>query len=375
MPRPSDMTDRQPSPEELRLLDLLYGEIEGEEEAAALRDVEADPARADEMAAFSRVRSLMRDLPEEEPPAALTAQLMHAAARAVPARRGAAAVPVEVEGPGLWERIKAFFRPVMMHPGLSAAATLVVVCGVAGVLYMTGNFDRAEPHARSGATPPATERRADEGRLLPVQPPTGGGPGAGTVELPSTASGSDITVDGNQMGEPANAQAEHRAQSAGGKAGGHARGPAQPAPARHAAPAPKAKESAPVANPPPDTSGAAGDRQMIEPDDAPAQQYKPPPRKPAEEPPPQVAPQPQAPAPPTQTETTKGNANSNYNRAVEEHKRALQAARDGECDAVVEIGRTIKNLDINYYNNTYRRDSRLTGCLKPPASKSPSAAP
>jgi hypothetical protein len=55
-----------------------------------------------------------------------------------------------------------------------------------------------------------------------------------------------------------------------------------------------------------------------------------------------------------------------------EHRRALQAARDGECDAVVEIGRNIRQIDIGYYNNKYRNDSRLTGCLKTPDKSAPS---
>jgi len=39
------MADRQLSAEELRLLDLLYGELEGEAEASALREVEADAGK------------------------------------------------------------------------------------------------------------------------------------------------------------------------------------------------------------------------------------------------------------------------------------------------------------------------------------------
>src|SRR3970040_1892434 len=160
MPRGTDIADRQLSPEELRLLDLLYGELEGEEEAAALREVEADAERADEMAAFSRVRQMVRELPEQEPPTAVSARLMHAAAMAAPAAR-----PVD-ERPGLWGRLKGFFAPVLMHPAMAAAATFVLVAGVAGTLYLTGNFDRAEPRARSRATPPDDHAEvAGEARL------------------------------------------------------------------------------------------------------------------------------------------------------------------------------------------------------------------
>src|SRR5688500_2025385 len=184
MPRPTDIADRQPSAEELRLLDLLYRALE----------CEADAARAGEMAAFSRVRSLLRDLPEEEPPAAISAQLLHAAAKAAPAAR-----PAD-ERPGLWARLKGWFSPVLMHPAISAAAMFVVVVGVAGTLYMTGNFDKAEPTARSAATPPADVGAAERERAL-EEPPAGAAQPTvpGVLDLPTTATGDDITVDGKDF--------------------------------------------------------------------------------------------------------------------------------------------------------------------------------
>ena len=382
MPRPTDMADRQPSAEELRLLDLLYGELEGEEEASALREVEADAARAGEMAAFSRVRSLLRDLPEEEPPAAISAQLLHAAAKAAPAARAAD------ERPGLWARLKGWFGPVFMHPAISAAAMFVVVVGVAGTLYMTGNFDKAEPTARSAATPPADVGASERQRALEEPPPSGAAQplAPGRLDLPATPTGDDITVDGKDL-------ADERAQGEAGEkqnrparrgAGGGAKGGGLVADEKPRLEQKNDKKkveldsNAPPADPAPVTTGSSGDRDMIENEDAPAEQTKAPapakkpapqPQKPPSAPPPQPAPPPTA--PPTSTQPSPDGARSNYNRAVELHKRALQAARDGECDAIADIGKTVRNLDLDYYNTKYRNDSRLTGCQKPPAPKSP----
>jgi hypothetical protein len=378
------MADRQPSPEELRLLDLLYGELEGEEEAAALREVEGDADRAGEMAAFSRVRSLLRDLPEEEPPAAISAQLLHAAAKAAPAPR-----PAD-ERPGLWTKLKGWFSPVLMHPAISAAAMFVVVVGVAGALYMTGNFDKAEPRARSAATPPPAAERDDRARFQDEAPPAGAAQIApGSLDLPTTPSGDDIAVDGKDVaGEPLAGNGDGEATekqtkparrgAGGGTKGGLIVADPKPDPAKNDkkkleldnnAPAPVAE---PPADPAPVTTGSSGDRDMIENEEPPAEQSKAP--APTKKPPTnKPAPQPSAPppAPPPQSQPPPDDARANYNRAVELHKRALQAARDGECDAIADIGKTVRNLDLNYYNTKYRNDARLTGCQKPPAPKSP----
>ena len=105
----------------------------------------------------------------EEPPSAISAQLLAAAAEAAPRPAAAAAA-----GPGLWQRIVDFFGSVAHHPGLAAAATLLVVAGVAGTLYVTGRSDVAQPpietesaSSRSAmASPPAGQ--AAEGAAAPA---------------------------------------------------------------------------------------------------------------------------------------------------------------------------------------------------------------
>ncbi len=380
MSRGTDIADRQLTPEELRLLDLLYGELEGEEEAAALREVEADAARADEMAAFSRVRQMVRELPDAEPSPAVSARLLHAAAMAAPAARPAA------ERAGLWARIKGFFQPVFMHPAMTAAATFVLVAGVAGTLYLTGNFDRAEPRARSTATPPAEETAGEAGRdtatMDPgaaVTAPTGGM----QVDLPTTSSGEPIEVDGKNLAdetrkpEPpglAPRPVGRRAQGSGGKPGDLATPKEKPGKKVDLKESGKGSADDNAEAPPADapaTSGSAADKDMIEAEEAAPPERKPPATKaPA---PAEPSPAPQAPAPPPkQTEQSKGEQN-NRGLAITYHNRAIQAARDGECDAVVSLGTQVRKLDLGYYNASYRNDKRLSPCLS--KATSPASTP
>lgn len=75
---------------------------------------------------------------DEEPPARIDALLMAAARQHAPAPR-----------PRWWQRLAAWMKPVMMHPAMAGALALVVVVGVAGVMYRRGDRQVAQP------TPPA----------------------------------------------------------------------------------------------------------------------------------------------------------------------------------------------------------------------------
>jgi len=397
MTRSSDMTERQPSAEELRLLDLLYGELDGDAAATARAEADADPERSAELEAFGQLRELMRELPDEEPPAAITAQLMHAAARARPS-----AAPAAVAGVGLWARLRAWFRPVMMHPAMAAAATFVLVAGVAGTLYLTGNFGAAEPRTRSAATPPAS--RAADRQHESVPAGEGRAPAAGDVggimDLPTTPSGDDIVVDGTELADKQaeaesqlgkqekKAPAAHRAGNSGGSATLDPYGPSggKPRTRDTASTGEAGGAAAPADNRPATTAGSAGDRDMIEADDeaapeeAPARPApaKPVPKVPSKEttgkaPAPDTKPvfeqpAPQAPPPPppapAQQQKPKDSSNEASRAQINDlHGKALQAAADNECDAVISLGKRIAAIDASYYKTRYLTDKRLTKCL------------
>jgi hypothetical protein len=134
--------DRPDEARDAALIDALY-------DPRARAD--ADAALTSELAGLDRLRNLYRDLPEEDPPAAATAKLMAAAAARAP-RKG--------EG-GVLGWLRGLMQP-MLSPAFAAAASLVVVVGVAGLLYVKGKADLAEPRV---ASPGA------EGQLAPAAPP------------------------------------------------------------------------------------------------------------------------------------------------------------------------------------------------------------
>lgn len=84
---------------------------------------------------------------DEEPPARIDALLMAAARQHAPAPR-----------PRWWQRLAAWMKPVMMHPAMAGALALVVVVGVAGVMYRRGDRQVAQPPPRSIAPPTEVAR-------------------------------------------------------------------------------------------------------------------------------------------------------------------------------------------------------------------------
>jgi hypothetical protein len=159
---------------DLGLIDLLYGELDGNERDRVERRVREDDALAGELEALSRIRSIMRELPDEEPPEAISTKLLHAAAAEVAGNR--APVAGDEERLSVWDRLRRLFMPLMMHPGLAAAASVIVIGGVAGMLYVSNNLKVASPVAReagqapppdlAAATTPAATAEADFGSPL-----------------------------------------------------------------------------------------------------------------------------------------------------------------------------------------------------------------
>ncbi len=127
------------------LIDFLYQELEPEQLDQIEGHIKSCDGCASELAAFESTRSAMRELPELEPPPALSQVLMREAARAV----------TPVEEAGFWERLRAGMRMMVLHPAMTAAVVLVVVVGISFTVYQRGG-------------PPSLEPRADD---LPPVPP------------------------------------------------------------------------------------------------------------------------------------------------------------------------------------------------------------
>jgi hypothetical protein len=145
-----------PEAGDLALVDLLYGELDAGARQRAEQRVREDDALAGELEALTRIRSILRELPDEEPPEAISTKLLHAAAAAAAANRAAD----DEEQTSLWARLRRLFMPLMMHPGLAAAASLVLVGGVAGALYLSGGLKMAAVSHERAAAPAMADPQA-----------------------------------------------------------------------------------------------------------------------------------------------------------------------------------------------------------------------
>jgi hypothetical protein len=345
------------------LVSLLYGELEPDEAARTGARVEADPVLSARLGEMRRVRELFASLEEQEPPGRLTAQLMAEAARAAPQARRAAA-PAEA---GLWSRFVSWLQPVLQRPALAAAASLVLVAGVASVLYM-----RKGEELTSTAPPPgaATETVADgNAAAQPVQP------AATPPVTAATEGGEDRSgmADGDEAAPPAEEAAKsdpaatrdekptakrRKSVSTAGDKNAYEKSPPKPSlksgtvyglSEQEMVPRDQAQgESAPGGG------GAVGGAQQKA-DDAPA----------APAPPPE-------PAPSTTTPSADSKAPAPSKPNVRDlHKRAIDAALDNRCAEVKMLAGQVRATDSAYYAKSFAGDQRLQKCLASP-SRAPS---
>jgi len=133
------------------MMDWLYEELDESTTATFDQHVAGCAHCEGELASLQRTRSALKGLPEVEPPLALSNILLHEAAKSAPV--STAKGPLD-ERDGLFTRFVAWFGPVLRHPGLAAAACLVLVAGVAGSLYMQGKGGYAGPTAETRAPAP-----------------------------------------------------------------------------------------------------------------------------------------------------------------------------------------------------------------------------
>lgn len=109
------------------LMDYLYQELDPSSAERFEAHLHSCPGCTELISGFEATRSAFRELPEEDPPAAVSAFLL---------REAAAAVAPEQEG--FWERLRQGLRAMVMHPAMSIATTLVLVLGVSFYVYRQG---------------------------------------------------------------------------------------------------------------------------------------------------------------------------------------------------------------------------------------------
>lgn len=178
------------------MVDYLYRELDAAATQAFRAHVGTCARCGAELASLERTRKAMRAWPDEDPSPALTARLLHEAAKAVPSRA------VSVDAGGLWGWLAKLFAPVAAHPALAAVASLVLVAGVAGYLTMRGEVtpetERPTSATADTTVPPGSPgpEPRQEGGAAPAtaapstfaaEPSDGVGAGEETAEASSSA--------------------------------------------------------------------------------------------------------------------------------------------------------------------------------------------
>ena len=116
------------------MIDWLYDELD-EVKSADFDQHLAGCARCRmEIESLQQTRAAVHEWPEVDPPAGLSAILLHEAAKHAPGKRRAVAIAGDEDKPGLWSWLAGCFTPVLRHPQAAAIATLILVAGVAGSL-------------------------------------------------------------------------------------------------------------------------------------------------------------------------------------------------------------------------------------------------
>ncbi|HEX3475018.1 MAG TPA: hypothetical protein VHT91_08250 [Kofleriaceae bacterium] len=194
------------------LIGALYGELTPADEARLMAHLESHPADRTALDDLTRTRAAVRDSRilafQLDPPQAISALLLQEAARRAPRAvtdRGEAAT---------W--FHRFVRSFAAHPAMAAAATLVLVSSVAGLLYLRGTDQYARPDAVAIERAPAPA--VPTSAVAPPPPPpatveaaaTGAAPaGAGSGAYPGRLDGTSAGTEDNfaAKGELAKPQA------------------------------------------------------------------------------------------------------------------------------------------------------------------------
>lgn len=193
------------------LVGALYGELDSDDRTRLDAHLASHPGDRSALDGLRSTRAMLRSLRpaadasfgDAEPPAAISARLLQEAARRAPAPRvGEGLLGVFAS---LFRPLASLFRPIASHPALSAAAALVLVIGIGGLMMKNGQWKVAQPPSevaghdetlRERAADPATINGESSGErgvtsVAPNADVAGGAPGSAgfPVVLDDTATG------------------------------------------------------------------------------------------------------------------------------------------------------------------------------------------
>lgn len=257
--------------------------------------------------------------------------------------------------------MRSWFQPIIAHPGLAAACSLVLVAGVASVLLLRQG-EKLTPATRSAEpTEPGTGMAESDDQAAPATPPPAeSAPGAGY------AGGEQAAVESEL--EPSKPAADDVSGAVSGDKTRTARRPRafRPADGQDADREARARQDEPAggalgmtekkaAKPSDGKSSDSGGRAATE--------------SPSEEAERQGAEGSAAPAPPPATappapEPTQTGADVDESSSVRElHRQAVAAATSKRCLEVQSLEQKIRSIDPAYHEKAVLRDKRLAVCL------------
>ena len=377
------------------LVGALYGELSSTEQAQLTAHLESHPADRSALDDLKAVRERFTTSRifevQLDPPQAVSALLLQEAARRAPKQ------VVAADKKESW--FDRFVRSFIAHPAMAAAATLVLVVGVAGTIYLKGNGEMAQPRVaqqdkpvRLGQVAPNAAEGAAWGSSTMTPPPADQGAAGsigGDFKRESVAVGLDEDKIAKTGGSPSQAVAHGRdrsealafADDAKQEVAKHSAAPAKAPKGRYIevpkeAPQPKdleqeqqdtagkdkdvvakadRKEATRGAGP---SSGAAGGGFATAPTAPPAANTTPAPTV-AAAPPPPPAGEPVA----TTTKATQ-KPDSTLAWAKDQHAKIIALVKDGKCGAAVPLAATLKTRAPDYYATNVATDRSLKSCMQ-----------
>ncbi|MCP4445867.1 MAG: hypothetical protein GY811_11065 [Myxococcales bacterium] len=357
------------------LLALLYPEDGAETEGSEF-------VSDDEFLGMQRVRSLFRDMPEQEPSDAVTNRLLAMAAQHAPKPAAGSK--------GIFAWFSDLLMPLVAQPGFAAAATLVLVVGVAGTLYVKGGAEMAQPQVSSRAEAPSEDPVYSSNV---ANEPIGEGAAAGLLGGKSIKGGDRAVFKEGKASKGNSAtpgkQRKSRSKSAvgdlnfgGGQGTGSGPGGGGQADERRVIGIVDAPDVSPKSKAPRGGTEVAAEPVVVTPE----QQVRAPTRSSEQKnkpsPKPKKRPATQSydklssapPAPPADAvganddsdeadEADKKDEDKKASpKAPNLHAKAISAAKRGDCARVLSLGRQIRSIDSGYYDRTFLQDARLKAC-------------
>ncbi|MEO8843702.1 MAG: hypothetical protein ABI591_29345 [Kofleriaceae bacterium] len=388
------MLDRQDI--DALLVGALYGELSSADEAALTAHLDSHPADRSALDDLKSIRTKFQSSRifelQFEPPQALSALLLQEAARRAP--------KIEVRKEGWFPRFVTLF---VAHPAMAAAATLVLVVGVAGTVYVK-NDRPVEPTASQdltrlpAPTPPAavaawgSAAKADPTNMdgIDGKEATAGdgrhkGQGQDTVAVALAEeqvqkkledTGKDVRKNKVESKPQFHTSPKRDELAFGGAGGGRyeATPDEMPAPAnKPAATRPYVEVGSTERGPKDLERGMADDKVAAE---APATGAAAGPNgspgnsrassatvssngvaKPA-----QIAAAPATPEPPATTKSAT-RPDTNLAWAKDTHARVTALVKEGKCQAAAPLAIAIRNRTPDYYNSYVATDRELKPCM------------